>query len=132
MVKFGVFRVALLFIIAAALPAAPQQPIITDVALPAAAPPCFDSFPPLEATRNGLPLKLAQKLNYFTLFAAVLADFAYVKDFVTGSKRRSIAPCLQAWGAQGTPTVIDSTDPAGGISHCTVFRTNFDIFVLFR
>jgi hypothetical protein len=129
MLKIGVSRVALLFIIAAALPAAPQQPIITDVALPAATPRCV---PPLEQTRNGLPLKLAQKLNYFTAFAAVLADFAYVKDFVTGSNRRSITPCLQAWGAKGTPTVIDSTDSAGGISHCTVFRTNFDIFVLFR
>lgn len=40
---------------------------------------------------------------------------------------------LQSWGAEGSGAVIlNSTDAAGGVSHATLFRTNHDIFLLFR
>lgn len=69
-----------------------------------------------------------------TLFFAALSDMAYVNDhgFVP-SPRASIWPCLQSWGAEGSGAVIlNSTDAAGGVSHATLFRTNHDIFLLFR
>lgn len=34
------------------------------------------------------------------LFFQVLADFSYSKDFVAGTRRKDVAPCLKAWGAQ--------------------------------
>jgi hypothetical protein len=63
---------------------------------------------------------------------AALSDFAYVKDFGTSHFRQDCGPCLRSWGAQGQPVVIDSKDAAGGVSHCTVFRTDYDLFLLFR
>jgi hypothetical protein len=84
------------------------------------------------APPGGLDLQVAQQLSPFVLFMAALSDFAYVKDFGTGTRRRPCGPCLQAWGAVGEPSVIDATDPAGGVSHCTVFRTEYDVFVVFR
>lgn len=54
------------------------------------------------------------------------------QEFGTGAARAPVTPCLQAWGMQGEAAVVDSVDPAGGVSHCTVFRTHHDVFVLFR
>jgi hypothetical protein len=84
------------------------------------------------APAGGLPLSVAAGLNQRVLFMAALSDFAYVKDFGTNLSRQDCGPCLRSWGAQGQPVVIDSTDAAGGVSHCTVFRTDYDLFLLFR
>jgi hypothetical protein len=84
------------------------------------------------APEGGLPLSVSASLNQRVLFMAALSDFAYVKDFGSSHMRLPCGPCLRAWGAQGEPVVIDSRDEAGGVSHCTVVRTGYDLFLLFR
>lgn len=91
------------------------------------------------APKGGLnPADVLRAHSPHSLFFAALSDMAYVNDhgFIP-SPRAPVWPCLQRWGARGSPAVtldapVKNLDPPTGIAHATLFRTDNDIFLLFR
>lgn len=65
------------------------------------------------------------------LFFQVLADFTYAKDFVAGTRRKDVTPCLTAWGAKHVARVTVES-PFGADVSALMVATDAAVIVSFR
>ncbi|KAI8476661.1 MAG: hypothetical protein J3K34DRAFT_516252 [Monoraphidium minutum] len=83
------------------------------------------------APAGGLKGGWVGSLSPQMLFFQALADFSYSEDFLVSTQRRSVGPCLTAWGAKDWKR-IDAKNKLGADVHALLVRTDADIIVVFR